>query len=64
MALRKLRMLNNARVVGDLAVPPNNRPEPSRAIGRDSTSGSATNGEFAAVGPKEVPSDVESVDYH
>lgn len=26
-ALRKLRILNNARVLGDLAVPPNNRLE-------------------------------------
>jgi toxin HigB-1 len=26
-ALRKLRMLNNARVLSDLAVPPNNRLE-------------------------------------
>ncbi len=26
-ALRKLRMLNNAKVIGDLAIPPNNRLE-------------------------------------
>jgi toxin HigB-1 len=64
-ALRKLRMLNNARVLGDLAVPPNNRLE---ALARDRKGQHSIRIDdqwrICFRWTKGGPSDVEIVDYH
>jgi addiction module HigA family antidote len=54
VALRKLRLLNQARVLGDLRVPPGNRSRRFEAVVWDSTrSGSTINGASALCGMKE-----------
>jgi antitoxin HigA-1 len=54
VALRKLRLLNQARVLSHLRVPPGNRLEALRGIVRDSIrSGSMINGAFVLDGMKE-----------
>ncbi len=64
-ALRKLRMLNNARRLADLKVPPNNRLE---ALKRDRAGqhGIRINDRWRIcfVWTKGGPADVEIVDYH
>jgi len=51
IALRKLRMLNQARVLSDLRIPPANRLEACAGAGRGNTaSASTTNGGFALYG--------------
>jgi toxin HigB-1 len=64
-ALRKLRMLNNARVLGDLAVPPNNRLE-ALAGDRKGRHSIKINDQWRICfrWTKGGPSDVEIVDYH
>jgi addiction module HigA family antidote len=53
-ALRKLRLLNQARVLGDLRVPPGNRLEALKRIGKDSIqSGSTINGVSVLCGMRE-----------
>jgi antitoxin HigA-1 len=54
VALRKLRLLNQARVLGDLRVPPGNRLEALRADRSGHIrSGSTTNGAFVLFGLRE-----------
>jgi proteic killer suppression protein len=64
-ALRKLRMLNTARVLGDLAVPPNNRLEAlkGRRAGQHSI---RINQQWRIcfVWTSGGPEHVEIVDYH
>jgi proteic killer suppression protein len=64
-ALRKLRMLNNARVLSDLAVPPNNRLEAlkGRRAGQHSI---RINQQWRIcfVWTSGGPEHVEIVDYH
>jgi toxin HigB-1 len=64
-ALRKLRMLNNARVLGDLAVPPNNRLEALTGDRRGQHS-IRINDQWRICfrWTEGGPSDVEIVDYH
>jgi len=64
-ALRKLRMLNNARVLGDLGVPPNNRLE-ALAGNRKGQHSIRINDQWRICfrWTKGGPSDVEIVDYH
>jgi antitoxin HigA-1 len=55
-ALRKLRMLNNAKVLQDLAVPPNNQLEALKGNRAGSTaSASIASGASASSGQPEVP---------
>src|SRR3977135_1178307 len=55
VALRKLRLLNQARVLGDLRVPPGNRLEALRADRQGSIRfASMTNGVSALFGRKEA----------
>jgi len=64
-ALRKLRMLNNARVLSDLAVPPNNRLEARK--GRRSGQHSIRINQqwrICFVWTPGGPEHVETVDYH
>ncbi len=64
-ALRKLRMLNNAKMLGDLAVPPNNRLEAlkGRRAGQHSI---RINQQWRIcfVWTQGGPDHVEIVDYH
>ena len=54
VALRKLRLLNQARVLGDLRVPPGNRLEALRADRQGSIRfGSMINGAYVSCGMKE-----------
>jgi proteic killer suppression protein len=64
-ALRKLRMLNNAKVLRDLAVPPNNRLEALRG-GRAGQHSIRINDQWRICfrWTDGGPSDVEIVDYH
>ena len=65
VALRKLRMLNNARMLSDLAVPPNNRLEALKGdrIGQHSI---RINQQWRIcfVWTEGGPDHVEIVDYH
>ncbi len=55
-ALRKLRMLNNAKLPQELAVPPNNQLEALKTTAQASTaSASIGNGASASSGRQEVP---------
>ena len=64
-ALRKLRMLNNAKVLRDLAVPPNNRLEALKhdRVGQHSI---RINQQWRIcfIWTQGGPADVEIVDYH
>jgi len=64
-ALRKLRMLNNARVLSDLAVPPNNRLEALKG-GRAGQHSIRINQQWRIcfVWTSGGPEHVEIVDYH
>jgi proteic killer suppression protein len=64
-ALRKLRMLNNAKVLGDLAVPPNNRLEALHG-GRAGQHSIRINDQWRICfrWTDGGPSNVEIVDYH
>jgi proteic killer suppression protein len=64
-ALRKLRMLNNAAAIRDLAVPPNNRLEPLHGD-RDGQHSIRINRQWRLcfVWTQGGPEDVEIVDYH
>ena len=64
-ALRKLRMLNNAKVLRDLAVPPNNRLEALRG-GRAGQHSIRINDQWRICfrGTDGGASDVEIIDYH
>lgn len=64
-ALRKLRILNNARVLGDLAVSPNNRLEALRG-GRAGQHSIRINDQWRICfrWTDGGPSDVEIIDYH
>jgi proteic killer suppression protein len=64
-ALRKLRMLNDARALGDLAVPPNNRLE-ALAGNRKGQHSIRINDQWRIClrWAKGGPSDVEIVDCH
>lgn len=64
-ALRKLRMLNNAKVLRDLAVPPNNRLE-ALTGNRKGEHSIRVNDQWRICfrWTKGGPSDVEIVDYH
>ena len=64
IGLRKLRMLNRARTLGDLRVPPGNRLEALKGnrLGQYSIR-IKTGGESALFGDKAM-SEVEIVDYH
>src|SRR5580658_9560251 len=54
VALRKLRLLNQARVTGDLRVPPGNRLEALKADRLDNIrSASTTNGGYVSFGMRE-----------
>lgn len=65
VALRKLRLLNQARVLGDLRVPPGNRLEALKGnrVGQHSM---RINDQWRIcfVWSEGGPSDVEIVDYH
>ncbi|HEY0328709.1 MAG TPA: type II toxin-antitoxin system RelE/ParE family toxin [Rhodopseudomonas sp.] len=65
VALRKLRLLNQARVLGDLRVPPGNRLEALRAD-RQGQHSIRINDQWRIcfVWDQRGPSDVEIVDYH
>ncbi|MBB5046690.1 proteic killer suppression protein [Rhodopseudomonas rhenobacensis] len=65
VALRKLRLLNQARVLGDLRVPPGNRLEALRAD-RQGQHSIRINDQWRIcfVWDERGPSDVEIVDYH
>jgi proteic killer suppression protein len=65
VALRKLRLLNQARVLSDLRVPPGNRLEPLRGD-RAGQHSIRINDRFRIcfVWHQGGPSDVEIVDYH
>ena len=64
-ALRKLRMLNNARVLSDLKVPPNNHLEALRGD-RQGQYSIRINDQWRIrfVWTEGGPADVEIVDYH
>jgi proteic killer suppression protein len=65
IALRKLRLLNQARVLGDLRVPPGNRLEALKVDRQGNIrSGSTTSGAYALFGMKDDRPHVEIVDYH
>ncbi|MEO6781709.1 MAG: type II toxin-antitoxin system RelE/ParE family toxin [Bradyrhizobium sp.] len=65
VALRKLRLLNQARVLGDLRVPPGNHLEALRADRRGQHSIRINDQwRICFVWDEEGPSDVEIVDYH
>jgi len=63
VALRKLRLLNQARVLGDLRVPPGNRLEALRAD-REGQHSIRINDQWRICWDEGGPSDVEIVDYH
>jgi proteic killer suppression protein len=65
VALRKLRLLNQARVLADLKVPPGNRLEPLRG-GRAGQHSIRINDQWRIcfVWQENGASDVEIVDYH
>ena len=65
VALRKLRLLNQARVLGDLRVPPGNRLEALRAD-RQGQHSIRINDQWRVVfrWTDAGPEDVEIVDYH
>ena len=65
VALRKLRLLNQARVLGDLRVPPGNRLEPLRGD-RAGQHSIRINDQWRIcfVWTDGGPRDVEIVDYH
>jgi toxin HigB-1 len=65
VALRKLRLLNQARVLGDLRVPPGNRLEPLRADRKGQYS-IRINDQWRICfeWDERGPSHVEIVDYH
>lgn len=65
VALRKLRMLNNARVLQDLAVPPNNRLEALRGT-RAGQHSIRINDQWRIcfVWTSGGPKHVEIIDYH
>lgn len=65
VALRKLRMLNNARTLRDLAVPPNNRLE-ALAGDRKGEHSIRINDQWRICfrWTEGGPADVEIVDYH
>ena len=65
VALRKLRLLNQARVLGDLRVPPGNRLEALRAD-REGQHSIRINDQYRIcfVWTKQGPADVEITDYH
>ena len=61
IARRKLRMLNNARSLNDLRVPPANRLEALRETGMDSAVfGSTINGESVSFGWTAMPLTLKS----
>jgi proteic killer suppression protein len=64
-ALRKLRLLNQARVIADLRVPPGNRLEPLKAD-RQGQYAIRINDQWRIcfVWEEGGPTDVEIVDYH
>jgi proteic killer suppression protein len=64
-ALRKLRLLNNARRLGDLAVPPNNRLEALKGM-RKGQHSIRINDQWRICfrWSDGGPTDVEIVDYH
>jgi toxin HigB-1 len=65
VALRKLRLLNQARVLGDLRVPPGNRLEALKA-GRQGQHSIRINNQWRIcfVWDEGGPTRVEIVDYH
>lgn len=65
IALRKLRMLNQARALNDLRVPPGNRLEALKG-GRTGQHSIRINDQWRIcfVWSEEGPRDVEIVDYH
>jgi toxin HigB-1 len=65
VALRKLRLLNQARVLGDLRVPPGNRLEALKGD-RQGQHSIRINGQWRVcfIWGEGGPSDVEIVDYH
>lgn len=65
VALRKLRLLHAARVVGDLRVPPGNRPEALKG-NRDGQWSIRINDQWRIcfVWDEGGPRNVEIVDYH
>ena len=63
VALRKLRLLNQARVLGDLRVPPGNRLEALKAD-RHGQHSIRINDQYLFVWTEGGPTHVESVDYH
>ena len=65
VALRKLRLLNQARVLADLKVPPGNRLEPLRG-GRAGQHSIRINDQWRIcfVWQENGATDVEIVDYH
>ena len=65
VALRKLRLLNQARVLADLKVPPGNRLEPLRG-GRAGQHSIRVNDQWRIcfVWQENGATDVEIVDYH
>src|SRR5712664_3814377 len=65
VALRKLRLLNQARVLGDLRVPPGNRLEALRADRHGQHSIRINNQwRIRSIWDEGGPSHVEIVDYH
>ena len=64
-ALRKLRMLNNANVLNDLSIPPNNRLEALKGRRKGQYSIRINDQwRICFVWTQGGPSDVEIVDYH
>jgi proteic killer suppression protein len=65
VALRKLRILNQARVLSDMRVPPGNRLEPLKGV-RQGQHSIRINDQWRIcfVWREGGPSDVEIVDYH
>ena len=64
-ALRKLRLLNQARVLGDLRVPPGNRLEALKGEGAGQYSIRVNDQwRICFVWQEGGPADVEIVDYH
>ena len=65
VALRKLRLLNQARVLADLRVPPGNRLEALKAD-REGQYSIRINDQFRVcfIWTEEGPAEVEIVDYH
>ena len=65
IALRKLRLLNNARALQDLRVPPGNRPEPLKGDRTGQWSIRINNQwRICFRWTEGGPDDVEIVDYH